>query len=249
MTKQTVAHNKFHLVLDVLFSDHVIIDCFGDSGARAVWSYFTRRHPKLPVFRLKTFGASLRSVPLDPEEIASGGSYELMRRKVRKARKAGFTFRQMDPLAHFEEIMEINNSASERNGAKMTADYVDPQVVRAEMVRPDDWYGVFGPDRVLRAYAYVPVFGEAFVFWKILGHHAYLDHGLVYLLVHDTFLVMGERRRQDGYPVWGMYDMYIGGPDGLRDFKRRTGFRPRRVKWRWVDHKLDQASSRAFTKL
>jgi hypothetical protein len=30
-----------------------------------------------------------------------------------------------------------------------------------------------------------------------------------------------------------MYDMYIGGGNGLREFKRRTGFAPRRVTWRW----------------
>jgi hypothetical protein len=159
-----------------------------------------------------------------------------MRRKVRKAKKAGFMFRQIVPLDHFDEIMEINNSAAERNGSRMSSDYIDPDIVRQEMGRSGDWYGVFDHSGVLRAYAYVPVFGDTFVFWKILGHHAHLDQGLVYYLVHDTLMVMGQRRQRDGYPTWGMYDMYIGGPDGLRDFKRRTGFLPRRVKWRWIDH-------------
>ena len=236
MKKQAKLYKNFQLVLDVFKSQHVTIDCFGDVNARAIWSYFNRRHPRFPIFRLKTFGASLRSIPLDPDQITSGSSFELMRRKVRKAKKAGFMFRQMVPMDHFDEIMEINNSAAERNGARMSSDYVDPDVVREEMARSGDWYGVFDRSGVLRAYVYVPVFGDTFVFWKILGHHAYLDQGLVYYLVHDTFLVMGQRRQRDGYPVWGMYDMYIGGPDGLREFKRRTGFLPHRVNWRWVDH-------------
>lgn len=242
MKKQVTLYKKFQLALEVLRSDRVTVDCFGDGTARAIWAYFTRRHPRLPIFRLKTFGASLRPIPLDSEEISSGSRFELMRRKVRKARKSGFTFRQMDPIEHFDEIMEINNSAPERNGSTMSADYVDPEVVREEMVRSSrDWYGVFDPEGCLRAYVYVPVFGDAFVFWKILGHHAYLDQGLVYLLVHDTLLVMGQRRQRDGYPVWGMYDMYVGGPDGLREFKRRTGFLPRRVNWRWVDREVSQS--------
>lgn len=237
MIKKLSVYKKFQLVLDVLRSDRVTVDCFGGEDAKDIWIYFTKRHPRLPIFRLKTFGASLREIPLDSEKIASGSRYELMRRKVRKARKAGFTFRQMNPSDHFDEIMEINNSAAERNGSPMTDDYVDPVLVREEMERGGDWYGAFDPEGVLRAYVYVPVFGDAFVFWKILGHQAYLDHGLVYMLVHDTLAVMSERRRQSGSPIWGMYDMYIGGPDGLREFKRRNGFLPRRVNWRWVDAK------------
>lgn len=235
MMKKTAAYKKLQLVLDVLRSERITIDCFGDNGAKYIWSYFTKRHPRLPIFRLKTFGASLREIPLNPEEIASGSQYELMRRKVRKAKKAGFTFRQIRPADHFDEIMEINGSATERNGSRMTDDYVDPVLVREEMERPGDWYGVFDSEDMLRAYVYVPIFGDAFVFWKILGHHAYLEHGLVYMLVHETLAVMSERRRQAGSPLWGMYDMYIGGPDGLREFKRRNGFLPRRVDWRWVD--------------
>jgi hypothetical protein len=163
-----------------------------------------------------------------------GSQFSLMRRKVRKAKKLGYTFRQIEPFAHEREIMAINLSTGSRQGTEMTPDYVDPDLVKKELARAGDWFGIFSADGALEAYAHVPVFGDTFVYWKILGNAALLEDGIMYLLVYETMREMGERRRRDGHPVWAMYDMYIGGTDGLREFKRRTGFSPRRVKWRWV---------------
>ena len=164
-----------------------------------------------------------------------GSHFTLMRRKVRKAQKAGYVFRIIDPGAHVDEIMAINLSSASRQGGEMSEEYTNIDLVKAEMGEGGDWFGVFSSSGVLQAYAYVPVFGHTFVFWKILGNYAMLDDGIMYLLVHGTLLSMIERRSRDGFPVWAMYDMYIGGGDGLREFKRRTGFSPYRVKWHWRD--------------
>jgi len=165
----------------------------------------------------------------------AGSQYTLMRRKVRKARQAGFTFRQFDPKGHLDEIMKINLSSPTRQGQEMTAEYMDVAEVEREMGRSGDWFGIFSSDGALASYAHLPVIGDTFVYWKILGNAALLDEGIMYLLVYETMREMGERRKRDGHPIWAMYDMYIGGTDGLREFKRRTGFSPRRVTWRWVD--------------
>lgn len=226
---------KLQLVHHVMRAPHLVIQCFGDDGARDIWRYFTSRHPRLPLIRLKTFGASLREIPLDPSELLEGSKYTLMRRKVRKAQKFGYTFRQIDPFEHVDAIMRINLSSAVRQGTQMTEDYVELEIVKQEMARPGDWFGVLSADDVLQAYAHVPVFGETFVFWKILGDAACLDDGIVYLLLFEVMREMCDRAKQTGNPRWAMYDMYIGGPDGLREFKRRSGFTPYRVKWQWVE--------------
>lgn len=232
---------KLSLVGDVLRSPRIEVACFGGSDARAIHSYFSSRHPKLPLFRRKTFGAALRVVPLEDEEINNGSRYSQMRRKTRKALKAGYTFRKIAPLDHLDAILRINRSSMVRQGGEMPADYVNRDEVLAEMDRNGDWFGVFGADDRLEAYAYVPIFGEAFVFWKILGNADLLEQGIVYLLVDGTMRAMTARRRETGGPLWGMYDMYIGGGDGLREFKRRTGFEPYRVTWRWTGSALQSA--------
>lgn len=237
---------KFSLVRDVLRSPRIEVNCFGGEHAKAIHRYFSGRHPKLPLFRRKSFGAALRAIPTDEHAIDAGSRYSQMRRKTRKATKAGYVFRSIDPRDHLDAIMRINQSSVVRQGGEMPADYIDRSEVKAEMAREGDWFGVFAPDDGLEAYAFVPVFGEVFVFWKILGNAELLDQGIVYLLVDGTMRAMAARRRESGYPRWGMYDMYIGGGDGLREFKRRTGFEPHRVTWRWMGDRApdgDQAAA------
>jgi hypothetical protein len=226
---------KLSLALDVLRSPKITVRCFGDEGARDIFTYFNSRHPKLPLFKRKTFGAALREIPTNADQVMEGSNYSFMRRQVRKAQKSGFTFRRIDQIAHFDDIMRINLSSESRQGGRMTAEYVEATRVQQELARPGDWFGIFSANGSLEAYAHVPVFGDAFVFWKILGNAALLSEGIMYLLVFETMCEMADRRKRDGGPSWAMYDMYIGGADGLREFKRRTGFTPRRVAWQWVD--------------
>lgn len=228
---------KLSLIHNVLRAPRIELNCYGGPDARAIFAYFNSRHPKLPLFRRKTFGAALRTIPQDSSEIDGGPGFSQMRRKTRKALKAGYSFRSIDPHHHVDDIMRINRSSAVRQGGEMPADYVDRDTVVSEMAREGDWFGVFASDGSLAAYAFTPIFGETFVFWKILGDADLLDEGVVYLLVDGTMRVMSERRRQTGAPSWGMYDMYIGGGDGLREFKRRTGFAPYRVRWRWSARK------------
>jgi hypothetical protein len=39
-----------------------------------------------------------------------------------------------------------------------------------------------------------------------------------------------------GAPSWAMYDTLWGAQPGLAEFKRRLGFSPYRVEWRWSEH-------------
>ncbi len=57
----------------------------------------------------------------------------------------------------------------------------------------------------------------------------------MYLLITETIHEIIRVKRTLGYPRWAMYDMYWGARPGLREFKRRLGFRPYRVTWHFRD--------------
>ena len=61
----------------------------------------------------------------------------------------------------------------------------------------------------------------------------------MYLLIHFTINDMHQVRSRQGYPRWVMYDMFLGGLEGLREFKRRCGFTPQRVSWVWKERCAD----------
>lgn len=154
--------------------------------------------------------------------------------RVRRAKKLGHVVEAFDPAEHLEAIMRINTSAGERQGKEVSSGYTDQAQVERYNSRPGAWFGAFDSDHVLRAYTHVPVFRDFFLYSRILGEAARLDDGIMYLLVHDTIEHMSTQFAETGFPHWAMYDMYIGGTDGLRQFKRRSGFTPARVTWRWI---------------
>lgn len=224
----------FAAIRDAIASPRLVIDCFGDQQARNTWRMFNARHPKFPLMRRKTFGAAMRNIPAK-DQILEGSHLSTTRRAVRKALKAGYTFKPINPNDNFEPIMAVNLSSGERQGRAIATNYTDRQLVKAYHGQTGDWYGVFDKDDVLQAYTHVPIFGDSFVFSRILGNSERLGDGIMHLIVAETLREMGEKRDKTGYPNWAMYDMLIGAGAGLREFKRRTGFEPRRVKWHWVD--------------
>lgn len=236
---------KIRLILEVLRSPRVSIDVFGSRYSRETFEQFVSRHPRMPLFRLKTFGVELRDMAVPTEALFSGSRFELLRRKVRKAERLGYTVRRIGPADHAEEILAINRSAEMRQGERLPPYYVDEAEVRRYHLQPGHWFGVFDADGRLRAYCHAPIPGDFFLYSTILGDAARLDDGIMYLLVAQTTAYMHGRLLRRGYPRWAMYDMHIGGQEGLRQFKRRTGFRPARVSWRWREQGAAPAASPA----
>lgn len=233
-----VIPQKIRLILEVLRSPRVSIDVFGSRYSKETFEQFVSRHPRMPIFRLKTFGVELRNLSVPTEELFSGNHFELFRRKVRKAEKLGYKVRQICPADHVEEILSINRSAQIRQGEKLPSYYVDEEEVRRYHLQPGHWFGTFDAAGILRAYCHTPIPGDFFLYSTIMGDAVHLNNGVMYLLVRETIMYMHHRLLCQGYPHWAMYDMHIGGLEGLRQFKRRTGFRPARVSWRWLDRHL-----------
>ncbi len=220
-------------ILATARSPVVVIDCFGGADSRRIWADNNARHPKILFIKAKYFGVALQKI--DPSNQFEGGKFKTFRYLARKAEKLGYVVREFDARSHVTEIAEINSSAVERQGRSLPPDYTDIEAISRAVLLPGPWYGVFDRDGILRAYCRCPIFGDAFLYSRILGEMSRLDDGIMYLLVKGSLTAMANIQRKLGYPHWAMYDMYYGGGEGLRTFKRHSGFNPERVRWRWVE--------------
>ena len=228
------SREKIQVIWETVRAPRLTIDCFGGDYAKLVWQVFTQRHPKFPLMRRNTFGTALQKMPA-ADKVLGGGAYKTMRSNIRKAQKCGYTFRAIRPEDHCDDVMAVNLSSIERQGKALDSSYTDLNAVRAYHAQPGDWFGVFDREDTLQAYTHVPVIGDVFVFSRILGNAALLNDGIMHMLVGETLREMAAKKDVSGHPNWAMYDMFIGGGPGLREFKRRTGFRPYRVTWKWVE--------------
>jgi hypothetical protein len=221
----------------VLRSPKISIEAFGGDDSWELFKKFNSRHPKVPIFRFKTFGVAIRDLRVAPDALFAGGDFKEMRRKVRIAEKKGYRGKIIDPAAHFKEIMDVNRSSPERQGMKMPSGYTEEEEVRSYNSRSGIWFGIFDSEGILRAYCHMLMGGNYYIYSRLLGDGRRLNDGIMFLLMRDTMQLMHQRLLRTGHPRWAMYDMYLGALEGLREFKRHTGFSPTRVSWRWTDHK------------
>jgi hypothetical protein len=155
---------------------------------------------------------------------------------------AGFRYALVAPQDHLDEILEVNRSAPMRQGRPMAATYIDREQMIKTFEGRTTLHAILDSRGRVRAYALVAVIGDAFVFWKILGHADDLGHGTMYLLVSEVIRGYIDLRRATGSPNWAMYDTFWGASRGLAYFKERAGFRPYTVRWALVDHGPDRSS-------
>lgn len=192
--------------------------------------HFTKRHPRFPIFRYKTLGVAL----IDRKPFANGEEYvRSVNGKnsaayfMRKSVRAGYTFREIDPIASIDAIYAVNISAEVRQGRVMDESY--RKKFTDYPVNPNNsYYGVFLND-ILVAYLWVVRSGELAVLNRLLGHADHLNNGVMYHLV--TGFVEQEFNSESSVK-FVMYDTFFGATDGLKMFKQRCGFKPWRVKWK-----------------
>ncbi|MBV9247892.1 MAG: hypothetical protein JO227_01415, partial [Acetobacteraceae bacterium] len=231
----SVAGTQLNIALELIRKKPITIRLFGDAYCREVYEIFTAPHPKLPLVQRNSFGAALRALEGPLEELFSGPQFAYFRRRVGRAERLGYHVIRIDPHQYLDQIMCIHNSSVIRQGRMMRTDYLDLEKVREYLMKPGEWYGVLDPQARLHAYCHLPIVGDCSIYSRILGDHQTLGDGIMFLLVDHTVKEMHRRRSTEGYPGWIMYDMFLGGTNGLRDFKTRCGFRPERVAWTWTE--------------
>ena len=223
----------FETVKEMLSLPSVQITMWGEES-KQVYSYFVKLHPKYKVIRNKVWGVGLLPLPDTFEEYLRGKDKQALRTNRNRCLNSGFYFGSFNPAERLEEILDINHSIRDRQGRPMHPDYLNIDSLRRYCIGKSLMYGVFNAEGILKAYAYTPVCGEVFVFSRLLGHGDCLDLGIMYLLVSEVIREMIGLKQAQGYPLWAMYDTFFGAKPGLRYFKERLGFKPYKVKWRWI---------------
>lgn len=202
------------------------LDGLHEEGKR-MFASFTSFHPRMPMFRRKTWGIAL--IDLDALKnletyLKSVSGKNSAAYFSRKSQKNGYDIHAFDPNTLQDEMLEIHRSVEMRQGKSIDSSYLKP------MQYPENtfntFYGIF-KDGKLAGYIWAIRSGELLVINRIMGHKNHLDQGIMYALVlHLVELAFCMESIR-----YVMYDTLLNASDGLKMFKKRTGFMPYRVKW------------------
>jgi hypothetical protein len=200
-------------------------------GIRRAHAIFTQRHPRLKLFRNKTMGIALIDLAAFGGE--TGNYLDTVRRKdyagakSRKAAARGYWLRPIDRNDHIDEIHAIHTSCEERQGRPMDSAYLVKKT-HYDNLPHGVCYGVFDPQGRLAAYCSTLRYGNFVSTDQLMGYKN--KDGVMYFLLLTIICRLIEERVVDYF----MYDTFLGAQPGLRDFKRRIGFRPYRARYELV---------------
>jgi hypothetical protein len=235
---QPLSHlrERWAMTIRVLRAPRVRIELYGSEQARSMYSYFTRRHPRIRVARNKVWGIALLPLGNTYGDYIDGRARKAMRQNCRRATQAGYRYEQVSPTTYFADILEINRSAPVRQGKPMRDNYLDSEQVREGFERYRTMHGIVDSQGHLRAYATMIEIGDTYMLTTLIGHAEALEHGVMYLLVSEIVRGCIAERDADGRPHWLMADTFWGAKRGLAYFKERCGFQPYTVSWGWTDN-------------
>ena len=197
-------------------------------GIRHAHDLFTQPHPRYKVFRNKTMGIAL--IDLTHFGGHPGGYLHSVRRdghagpQSRKASARGYQLRRIDRNDHVDEIHAIHTSCEERQGRPMDHHYRIRKDVYDDPPHLE-CYGVFDAGGRLAAYCSMARYGNFVATNQLMGYKN--RDGIMYLLLLKIVCRLIEERDVDYF----MYDTFLGAQPGLRDFKRRVGFKPYRARY------------------
>ncbi len=191
------------------------------------YRHFTKPHPRYKIIRNKTLGAALidlRSFATHAEYLDSVQGKGNGGPQSRKARSRGYQMREINRNDFVNEIHDINMSCAYRQGRLMDAAYRE-KVTEYDSKPHVLYLGMFNKEGSLVAYCNVGMFGNFAATEQVLGYKT--NDGVMYLLFTEIVALLIERRQH----AYFMYDTVFGAQEGLRDFKRRLGFRPYRARY------------------
>ena len=205
-----------------------IVASRGDPAEEQLLRVLTRPHPRYRIVGSKVVGAAL--LPLDEFDDVDGYLAELRyaRRRVRRARRLGYSIGSFEPEERRSELLAIHRSLPERQGRPIPAPYLDPAAVYERGPLVDDYLGAFR-DGTLFAYVELRYAGEIVVLNRVMGHGERLRDGIMFLLMAGVIDHLKAARPETRYVF---YDMFFGAGEGLRGFKSHLGFRPHYVRWK-----------------
>ena len=192
-----------------------------------MFSHFTKRHPRYKLIRNKSVGMALvdlggfsdRSAYISSISRKDQGAYH-----GKRALRRGFIFSEIDQNSYIEDIHAINISVTERQGRPMDPAYLEKPAfyVKKPHFR---YFGILNATGTLVAYCNIATYGNFSATDRLLGYKN--NDGVMYLLLVEIIC----RLIDDHQVQYFMYDTFLGAQEGLRNFKRRLGFQPYRVRY------------------
>ena len=202
-------------------------------GFKETYKYFTKPH-RLKLFKNKSLGVALidlsRYQTFD-EYYASINGKNSAAYYARKAANRGYKFIEIDRNGYVDDIYEINTSARVRQGREMSSGYLKKQISYTDEPHYR-YFGVVDNKGKLVAYCNIGFFGEFVLVSKLLGHKKFLNDGIMYLMMVELNKIVFIEYRGQGYR-YIMYDTFFGASQGLQKFKKKLGYKPYRVVWKW----------------
>jgi len=219
----------------ILKTPGITLYLFGSDEARYFFSVLTKRHPKYKIIKNKKYLVSLLKLPDNFGEYLSGRYYQNTRWAINKAIRSGYRVEKFDPNLFISDIFEINVSSETRQNRKMADSYTDINKVKDFCKDKKYFFGVFDKENKLKAYCYTPIIGDVFLINRILGHHDSLNDGVMFLLISEIIRDFSEKSKNSNGPSWSMYDSFFGNSDGIILFKKKLGYAPYNVNWKFRD--------------
>lgn len=184
-----------------------------------------------PLWRQLAGGYEFCSVMSLPHSISDWRArHRTARKRADRAVRRGYRFVDVHPHERVEELYAINTSTDQRQGRPMSESYLRRPSDMPDNVYPCKRhgvhrYGVETADGRLVAYLWLYRGGELALVSQILGHAAYLEDEIMYLLWQ------GMVERELSEPGLVVYNRHDSGTDGLRFYKERVGLVEMHVSW------------------
>jgi len=187
------------------------------------YANFTRRHPRLKLVRNKTLGMALVDLHrfrIRDDYIATVKRKDYAAHHGRRARARGYTLHEIDRNDFIDDIHRIHTS----HAARQDASCVD-RPTRGGPRAHFKYFGMFNRDGDLMAYCNTVTLGNFAAIDRVLGYRN--NDGMMHLLLMEIIC----RFIDEGRLHYFMYDTFLGTQEGLRNFKKRLGFQPYRVRY------------------
>lgn len=209
-------------VLELCFHSHI-----DPQHIAAAYRHYARRHPRYSIIGNKTVGMAL----VDFSRYAGPGTYaEAVSQRdgagpqSRRARSRGYALREINRNDHLDAIHAIDRWEEAHQRRRPDDSYI-ARTLQDGAPPYLACYGAFDSDGQLVAYCNVGYFGNFAVTDQLMSRKN--GDGVLFLLLFDLISELIATRRVD----YLMYDTYFGAQPELREFKRRVGFAPYRVRY------------------
>lgn len=192
-----------------------------------MYSHFTKPHPRYKLIRNKSVGIALIDLNnfVNPDEyLSSVSKKDQGAHHSKRAERRGFIFREIDQNEYIDDIHAINISISKRQGRPMDAAYSN-KPLNYERKPHFRYFGVVDINGMLVAYCNIAIYGNFAATDRLLGYKN--NDGTMYLLLVKIICQLID----DTQVQYFMYDTFLGAQEGLRNFKRRLGFLPYRIRY------------------